>query len=85
MNYFFTLKLAAKVVIISQKNKNWLKRLKIERKAKTAIMTKIAELDKIAIFLTIFLLHEPFRGPWCYNNKKRHFTDFIKKPKPPER
>lgn len=54
MNYFFTLKLAAKVVIISKKNKNWLKRLKIGRKAKIAIMAKIAELDKIAIFFDHF-------------------------------
>lgn len=81
MNYFFTLKLVAKVAIISKINKNWLKRLKIGQKAKMAIIAKIA---KIAIFDQFFLIHEPFRGAGCYNDKKRHFTDFIKKPKPPK-
>lgn len=47
MNYFFTLKLVAKVAIISKINKNWLKRLKIGQKAKMAIIAKIA---KLAIF-----------------------------------
>ena len=50
MNYFFTLKLVAKVAIISKINKNWLKRLKIGQKAKRTIIAKIAKLAKIAIF-----------------------------------
>lgn len=82
MNYFFTLKLVAKVAIISKINKNWLKRLKIGQKAKRTIIAKIA---KLAIFFDqFFLIHEPFRGAGCYSDKKRHFTDFIKKPKPPK-
>ena len=53
MNYFFTLKLVAKVAIISKINKNWLKRLK-NGQTKIAIIAKIAKLAKIAIFLTNF-------------------------------
>lgn len=56
MNYFFTLKLVAKVAIISKTNKNWLKRLK-NGQTKIAIIAKIAKiakLAKIAIFLTNF-------------------------------
>ena len=53
MNYFFSLKLVAKVAIISKINKNWLKRLKIGQKAKMAIIAKIAIVANVAIIAKV--------------------------------